>query len=90
MTPSKYVSVAFALFGFATAAIAASYWFRASALPHPTGDTVLYAKEPDRSILLKIAQDISRRSGELNSRAAIWTGVSALLSAISSVIGAVS
>jgi hypothetical protein len=90
MTPSKYVSVAFALLGFVTAAIAAWYWFRASALPYPTGDSVMYAKEPDRSILLGIAQDISRRSGELNSRAAIWTGVAALLSAISSVIGAVS
>jgi hypothetical protein len=90
MTPFKYVSVVFALLGFATAAIAAWYWFKASALPYPKGDDLMYAKEIDRRILLGISQDISRRSGKLNSRAAIWTGVSALLSAISSVIGAVS
>jgi hypothetical protein len=50
----------------------------------------MYASDTDRRILLGIAQDISRRSGELNSRAAIWTGASALLSAISSIIGVVS
>jgi len=50
----------------------------------------MYAKDIDRRILLGISQDILRRSGKLNGRAAVWTGISALLSAISSVIGAVS
>jgi hypothetical protein len=90
MTAYKFASVAFALLGFVTAAIAARYWFKASALPYPTGDSVMYAKDIDRRILLGISQDILRRSGKLNGRAAVWTGISALLSAISSVIGAVS
>jgi hypothetical protein len=90
MTPSKYASVAFAALGFVAAAIAAWYWFRASALPYPNGDSIMYAEEIDRRILLRVTQDISRRSGELNGRAAVWTGVSALLTAISSILGAIS
>jgi hypothetical protein len=90
MTLIKFASVALAVLGFGTAGIAAWHWFKASVLPYPKGDDIMYAKETDRRILLGIAQDITRRSGTLNSRAAIWTGVSALLSAISSVIGAVS
>jgi hypothetical protein len=88
MLSPKILSIAFACLGLITAMVAAWYWFKASALPYPTGDSIIYAQEIDHRILLGISQGISRRSGKLNGRAAIWTGISAILSALSAVVGA--
>ena len=85
---ASYISILFASLGFITAAIAASYWFRASRKNGPTPQQIFFADESMRVGLLMAAQHVSIYSAKLNSYAAVWTGISALLCAISSVVGA--
>jgi hypothetical protein len=78
----------------ATAIIAAYYWFKSSRIPIPELEEPI-ASISDAPILhILIAQvhigsimSATRESSRLNSAAAIWTGVSALLSAVTAIAG---
>ena len=85
--------LALALATLATAIVAAVYWFQSAAVPTP------HFEEPNTSIddapedhirtavvnsnYIREAMD---KSSKLNKRAALWTGVSALLGAITAVL----
>jgi hypothetical protein len=84
MTPIKVAAIALACFGLVAAIVAAIYWWKASRV-----DIIRTAASisdvPERYILS--TQVAFNESSRLNSRAAVWTGVAAVLSAVASVLG---
>jgi hypothetical protein len=85
----KYLALAFALAALLTGLKAAIDWYKSSRLVPEPGWPI----EPGDSILAHIGWisgilETGRKSSALNRTAAIWTAVSVLLSALSSVVGA--
>jgi hypothetical protein len=84
MITLKTLAVLFAILGLAAAIVAAIYWRKASrvSIPNPVASI---SDVPELHILG--TQVAFNESSRLNSRAAIWTGVAAILSAAASVFG---
>jgi hypothetical protein len=81
----KIFAVVSALIGLAAAIVAAIYWWRASRIAIPP-TVVSMSDVPELHILgTQVAYNESSR---LNSRAAVWTGIAAIFSAVASVLGA--
>jgi hypothetical protein len=80
----KYAAIALAVLGLGAAIIAASYWWRASRVdifdPAASISDVL-------ELHIQSTQVAFNESSRSNSRAAIWTGMAAVLSAAASVVG---
>jgi hypothetical protein len=84
MTPLKIAAVTFALSGLVCAIVAARYWLRASRVyPAELAQSVTDATE----LHIQSTNVAIGDAGILNAKAAIWTGVAAVLSAIGSVLG---
>ena len=84
MSTAHCFAVAFAVMGLAAAIVAALYWWKASrvAIAQST------ASISDASELYVLSGQVAfNESSRLNSRAAVWTGCPAVLSAIGSVLG---
>jgi hypothetical protein len=82
MTTFKVLAIAFAV--LAAAIVAAIYWWKASRISIPNSAASI-SDAPELHILgTQVAYNESSR---LNSRAAIWTGAAAVLSATASVLG---
>ena len=82
----RYTAIMFAGLGLAAAIVAASYWWRASRVA-PAEQVASISDVPELHIMgTEVAFNESSR---LNSIAAIWTGIAAILSAIGSVLGVV-
>lgn len=80
----KGFAVAMALVGLAAAIVAATYWWKASRVTVP--DPVASISDvPELHILG--TQAAFAESSRLNGRAAVWTGIAAVLSAAAAVIG---
>jgi len=80
----KILAIILACIGLAAAIIAAVYWWRASRIAIPP-TVVSISDVPELHILgMQVTYNESSR---LNSRAAAWTGIAAVLSAIASVLG---
>lgn len=84
MTALKCLAVALAALGLAAAIIAAVYWWKASrvGIPNPVASS---SDVPEIHILG--TQVAFNEPARFNSHAAIWTGVTAILSATASVLG---
>jgi hypothetical protein len=84
MSTAHYFAMAFAVTGLVVAIVAAVYWWKASrvAIVHTSASI---SDVPELYILS--GQVAFNESSQLNCRAAIWTGASAILSAIASVLG---
>ena len=84
MITLKCLAVIFAGLGLVAAIIAAAYWWKASrvSIPNPV------ASISDVQELYILGTQVAfNESSRLNSCAAIWTGVAAILSATASVVG---
>lgn len=84
MNITHWVAIIFAVAGLGTAAAAAFYWWKASRVPiqHPAASI---SDVPELHIMS--SQVAFYESSRLNSRAAVLTGIAAVLSAIGSVLG---
>ena len=82
----KFLSIALASLGLAAAIVAAAYWWRASRV-HIPETAASISDVPEQYILS--TQVAYNESSRLNSVAAVWTGIAAILSALGSVLGAV-
>jgi hypothetical protein len=84
MPPTKILAITFAGLGLIAAIIAATYWWKAS----KTGISDPAASISDVPELHILSTQVAfYESSRLNSRAAIWTGFAAMLSAVASVLG---
>jgi len=87
----KYFSVAVGMLAFVTGALAAWYWYRASAkiagIFEWNGVDTEYVAGMVAGDLAKVAMELNRSSA-LNRRAAIWTGATAFLGGASALAGA--
>ncbi len=84
MTPIKIAAIVLACVGVAAAIVAAIYWWKASRVDIACSA----ASITDMSELYILNTQVAfNESSRLNSRAAIWTGVAAILSAMASVLG---
>lgn len=84
MTTAKIIAILFALAGLGTAISAALYWFKASrvSVAHTA------ASPSDVPELYILGNEVAfNESSRLNARAALWTGASAILNALATVIG---
>jgi hypothetical protein len=77
--------MATALLSLAAAIVAAAYWWKASKMAIQNSNASI-SDVPELYIMN--AQIAFNESSRLNSRAAIWTGAAAILSALSAVSGA--
>ena len=84
MTPLKAAAIALACLGLVAAIVAARYWWKASRVDIPRTAASI-SDVPEQYILS--TQVAFNESSRLNSRAAIWTGIAAVLSAMASVLG---
>ncbi|MBH5373520.1 hypothetical protein [Bradyrhizobium glycinis] len=84
MSIAHSLAVVFAIAGLGTAVAAAFYWLKASRIPihHPAASI---SDVPELHIMS--GQVAFYESSQLNSRAAVLTGIAAVLSAIGSVLG---
>jgi hypothetical protein len=83
-----------AVFTLAAAIISAVYWFKSAAVPMPEFQEPVASitDAPEQHIIAVVSNTellhgALLRSSDLNTRAAIWTGVSALLGAATTVYG---
>jgi len=89
------VIITLAVLTFATAIVAAVYWFKSAAVPMPQLEEPIasISDAPEQHIMTAgansgiLVRALTRSSG-LNKRAAIWTGISALLGAATTVCSA--
>jgi hypothetical protein len=84
MTVLRVFAVAFAVLGLAAAIIAARFWWRASRVAIPNSRASI-SDVPELHIMN--TQVAFNESSRLNSIAAIWTGIAAVLSAAAAVVG---
>jgi hypothetical protein len=84
MSILKAISLLFALLGLATAILAAFYWRKAGKVT-PIDIVVSPTDVPEAHILNN--QVAASKSASLNEIAALWTGASAVLNALATVIG---
>ena len=78
------LAIVFAFAGFGTAIVAAVYWLKASRVPIQTPAASI-SDVPELHIMSR--HTAFYESSQLNSRAAVLTGIAAVLSAIGSVLG---
>jgi hypothetical protein len=78
----------------ATAIIAAYYWFKSSRIPIPELEEPVTSISDAPAVHIRTAKvhielimSSTKESSRLNAAAAIWTGVSALLSAVTAIAG---
>lgn len=83
MSTIHYSAVAFALAGLVVAIVAAVYWWKTSRVAI-VQTAASISDVPELYVLSR--QVAFNESSRLNSRAAVWTGVAAVLSAIASVL----
>lgn len=81
---TKIAAIILAVFGLAAALNAARLWWQASRTPIPEL-TQSISDVPE--LHLMNTQVAFNTSSQINARAAIWTGASAILSALASVLG---
>ena len=86
--------ISVAIGALATGIVAATYWFRSAAVPLPQFDEPVasISDAPEQHIMnavvnVGIIQGAMNESAKLNRIAAVWTGVSALLGALTTVPG---
>ena len=84
MSLTKSLAITFALLGLIAAVVAAFYWWKASTIAS-SEPVASISDAPELHILGN--QVTFNESSRLNSIAARWTGVGALLSAVASVLG---
>ena len=77
-------AIAFAVAGFGTAVAAAFYWLKASRVPIEI-PTASISDVPELHVMS--GHVAFYESSRLNSRAAVLTGIAAVLSAVGSVLG---
>lgn len=84
MTATKVIAILLALGGLATAITAAIYWRKASRV-----SAVHTAASPsDVPELYILSNEVAfNESSRLNVKAALWTGASAILNAVATVVG---
>lgn len=80
----KIAAIILALLGLAAALNAARLWWQASRTPIPV---VAQSISDVPELHVMNTQVAFNTSSQINARAAIWTGFSALLSAVASVLG---
>ena len=81
---TKTAAIILALLGLAAALNAARLWWQASRTPIPAL-TQSISDAPELHLLN--TQVIYNTSSQINARAAVWTGLAAILSALASVLG---
>lgn len=86
------VSTAFSIFSVLAASRSALLWYRASKVnivPHWLAEGGLEPLDPQNANTEWIIALIGtgRKSGEINRKAALWTAIAAVLSAISTIFG---
>jgi hypothetical protein len=84
MSALKYVAIALSGFGLLAALAAAFYWWRSSRI------YIDVSRVPPKDMTAAYVyafQIAHSESSWLNSQAAVWTGIAAILSAIASVVG---
>ncbi|WOH59914.1 hypothetical protein [Bradyrhizobium sp. BWC-3-1] len=84
MNFTRWLAVIFALAGLGTAIAAAAYWWKASRVPIQQPAASI-SDVPELHIMS--GQVAFYESSQLNSTAAVLTGIAAVLSAIGSVLG---
>jgi hypothetical protein len=84
MTQLKYTAITLAILGLGAAIIAARYWWKASRVG--IYESAASISDVPEQYILSI-QVAFNESSRLNSLAAIWTGIAAVLSAAASVFG---
>jgi hypothetical protein len=91
----RFVLIGLALATLGTASVAAVFWFRSAVLSSERFDEPVasISDTPEQHIQASIAYILSihqtlNQSCRLNKLAAIWTGVAAVLGAITSIYGA--
>jgi hypothetical protein len=84
MTPIKVAAIALACFRLVAAIVAAIYWWKASRVD--IGSSAASISDVPELYILS-TQAAFNESSRLNSRAAVWTGLAAVLSAVASVLG---
>jgi hypothetical protein len=84
MSTTHCFAVVFAVAGLTAAIVAAAYWWKASRVAI-VQTAASISDVPELYILS--GQVAFNESSRLNSRAAVWTGVAAVLSSIASVLG---
>ncbi|MHC2585889.1 hypothetical protein ACVI1J_010436 [Bradyrhizobium diazoefficiens] len=84
MTIIRIFAVVCAGLGLAAAIVAAAYWWKASRV-NISHVSASISDVPEQYILS--TQVAFHESSHLNSRAAIWTGAAAILSAVASILG---
>jgi hypothetical protein len=81
---TRYLSIAAAMLGLATAIVAATYWWKASRVAIQN----IAASISDVPELYTLSTQVAfNESSRLNAIAAVWTGLAALPSAAASVLG---
>jgi hypothetical protein len=80
----RLIAIMFAIAGLVAAIVASRYWWKASRVG--ISQTVASISDVPEIHILG-TQVAFNESSRLNSRAAIWTGVAAVLSAVASVVG---
>jgi hypothetical protein len=86
MSVTHWLAIIFAFAGLGTAVAAAFYWLKASRVPIQTPAASI-SDVPELHIMG--GHVAFYESSQLNSRAAVLTGIAAVLSAIGSVLGVV-
>jgi hypothetical protein len=97
MAMSHPMILALAFTTLATGIVSAVYWFRSAAIPTPQFEEPIasVSDAPDQHIINAVANastlhSAMNESARLNKCAAIWTGISALLAAVTTVSGVLS
>mgnify|MGYP001259599976 CR=1 FL=1 len=85
MSTQNWIALAFAIAGLISAIVAARYWLRASRMKSPEPTQTFASDVP--VFMLMATQHVMIASAKLNAKAAIWTGIAAVLSTLGSVIG---
>jgi hypothetical protein len=80
----KYLAIVLACLGLVAAIVAATFWWKASRVP-VANPTASIGDVPELYIMN--TQVAFNESSRLNSIAAVWTGVAAVLSATASILG---
>jgi hypothetical protein len=90
----RLLSIIFAIAAMGTAIVAATYWFKSASSPPPDlpEPVASIGDAPAEHAMIAVANAVRMKlslavSARLNKRAAIWTGISAILGALSTLLG---
>ncbi len=97
MTMPHSMILALAFSTLATGVVSAIYWFKSAAIPTPEFEEPIasVSDAPELHIISAVANAgilhaAMNQSAKLNKHAAIWTGISALLGAVTTASGVLS